>query len=530
MVRAILGDAPARPGAGERLWIATAQGLQRLDPDTGRFESWRHDPRRAGSLASDDVLALAHDRRGRLWVGTSAGLDRLDAPGQRFLHFRLDSAVAPDPKHNTVLALATDRRGRLWVGTSVALETWQIEGGASRRRRLATDAGADSGPVRAILQDDDGVLWFGTGNGLLRHDPVAGNVASYRHAPRDPHSVIDDDIDALYQDRSGTLWVGTHNNGTSRVDLGSGGFERVAGLGGADGGRDDDKVYAVDSSGDAELWIGTLGGGLQRLDRRTGQATVFRHDPADPRSLPSNLVRAVHVDPDGTVWAATEAGLARLDPGATRFTVRHFGDAEPLLDNLRQVRRDRAGALWLASDAGLHRYDPAADTVRTFRNDLRDAGSAGLGRTYAVVEDRTGTLWVGSDSGLARFDAAAGRFTHFRHDPARTDSLSHNRVTYVFEDRAGGLWIGSAGGLDRFEPPADGGGRFRRTKGADGRAIDPVGAILEDDAGRLWISTTAGITRYDPATGRGRHEGPRGGRVDGRGNIGGGPAPPGGPL
>ena len=501
-VRAIASN-PAKDAG--HVWIATADGLQRLDIKTGTFEVWHHDPGQTDSLASDDVNALAWDRQGRLWVGTSAGLDRLGPERRAFAHFLVDSSAQPDPKQNAVLSLRVDAGNTLWVGTSVGLEAWTTDQPTPARRHFGADAGLTPAPVKAILQDRAGVLWVGTWAGLLRWDAQSRRFVRYRHDARDPFSLIEDQIDSLLQDRGGTLWVGSHNTGTSRVDLNSGGFDRIAGLGGEQSSRGDDKVYAITADRERNLWLGTLGGGLLRLDRSSAQVTSYRHDPANPQSLPNDLVRAVYIDAHDQVWAGTDNGLAHLDPITQRMWVRHFADIDPALDAVRQIRGSRSGDLWISTDGGLLRYTPGTDSVRTFRHNPTDPDSLGQGRVYGMLEDRHGTLWIGTDTGLDRWDAGTGRFSHYRHDPADPESLSHNRVHHLFEDRAGRLWVGTAGGLNRVEARSDGKVRFHSLTQKAGLAADPIGAIEQDGAGRLWISTTAGISRFDPASGQFRN-------------------------
>jgi len=55
------------------------------------------------------------------------------------------------------------------------------------------------------------------------------------------------------------------------------------------------------------IWVGTYGGGLDRLDPGTGKFIHFRHDPADPRSISNDYIRAIcEVDPARCGSAHTE--------------------------------------------------------------------------------------------------------------------------------------------------------------------------------------------------------------------------------
>ena len=60
------------------LWLATADGLHRLDPATGTFQHYSHDPADPASLSSSKVRSTYEDREGTLWVCTLMGLDAFD--------------------------------------------------------------------------------------------------------------------------------------------------------------------------------------------------------------------------------------------------------------------------------------------------------------------------------------------------------------------------------------------------------------------------------------------------------------------
>lgn len=74
-------------GEDGTLWVATwSAGLNRFDRETGRFTHYRHDPTDPSSLSDDRVQAIARDQMGRLWVGTANGLNRFDDANNRFVH------------------------------------------------------------------------------------------------------------------------------------------------------------------------------------------------------------------------------------------------------------------------------------------------------------------------------------------------------------------------------------------------------------------------------------------------------------
>jgi len=65
--------------------------------------------------------------------------------------------------------------------------------------------------------------------------------------------------------------------------------------------------------------------GLARYDGVSFK--VWRHDPADPASLPGNVVQALHIDAADRIWVATEnGGLSMMDVDRRGF--RHYRQAQ----------------------------------------------------------------------------------------------------------------------------------------------------------------------------------------------------------
>jgi ligand-binding sensor domain-containing protein/signal transduction histidine kinase len=420
---------------------------------------------------------------------------------------------------------------------------------AARFDRISMVDGLPDDVVYAILQDRQGFMWFGTGNGLVRYDGYRFTV--YRSDPSDSTSLVNDTVRTLYLARNGDLWVGTAG-GLDRFDPASttffhalsghvilaiyesetgvlwvgtpGGLTYLdpadpapsaflrgsAGLGPSR--PSGDVINAIVPDPEGEIWLGTgagagTTGGLDRFDRSSGTFVHYLYDPGDPGSLSSGEVWAVSWDHKGVLWVATSGGLNRLDGSSGTFTRYRHEPADPFglaSDQVVRILEDSTGRLWVGTADGLDQFDSSQSRFIHYRHDQSDKKSLSGDIILALYEDRSGVLWVGTEAGISRLNRTASEFTIYQNRPNSSYRLSDDLVLAVCKDRNGELWVGTAeGGLNRLDREA-GNVTVYRHDPTDPASLssDGVTALYEDRAGDLWVGTDSRwLERFDRQTG-----------------------------
>jgi ligand-binding sensor domain-containing protein len=369
--------------AAGRVWFATrGLGVAEVDLASHRTTAFRaraHDPH---SLSDDSAFALAEDHAGRMWIGTSEGLDRIDPSTGRVDHFNAGLRGLDLGKGGiTVHTLTFDASGALWIGTDTSLVRFDPQSGVFTVLRHA-DGDADSlpdGRVNAVLEDTEGRLWVGTTAGLALLDRRTGKFVTFRHDPTNRASLPESNITALFQDRSGLLWVGTRTGGVARWNPRSWFFghhrfgeERA----------DSTTSFAVDHHG--TLWVGSFGAGVAAVDAATGSVTRYRRG-SGAMALRDDTIMAMVADDRDRIWLGTmSGGIERLDPA--RGEIVHFDqslkDPSSLpASGIMSLLRDPHGRIWVGTyGGGLARMDPDSGAVTRYPFNRTRAGSPVIAR------------------------------------------------------------------------------------------------------------------------------------------------------
>ena len=138
------------------------------------------------------INALAQSQDGYLWCGTRSGLFRFD--GVKFTRF--SARNTPAFFENDVIALVADDEGGLWIGTGVGGLVYYRQGVF---RRFSTQDGLPDDHILSLARARDGTLWVGTGNGVATYD-------GHRFT-RVLASAVRGHVTSLAGDRDGNMWI-----------------------------------------------------------------------------------------------------------------------------------------------------------------------------------------------------------------------------------------------------------------------------------------------------------------------------------
>jgi len=237
------------------------------------------------------------------------------------------------------------------------------------------------------------------------------------------------------------------------------------------------------------MWFAT-NRGLIRFD---GVRTlVFRHDPEDPHSLPSDRLWRLFEDRDGAIWVGTDRGLARFNADHESVERIPLDSANPesfANSHVIALGQDQAGKIWAGTVRdGAFRIDPNHRTSQRYQHVSATEGSLPYGRIENFALGPQGRLWVATGTGLVRFQEDTNNFERIFAADKRSEALTYGSMRQIYFDRNGRLWLGFSDGLAYCDPKQPELRWWRPKENGNPAIKGHVYGITEDHFGRLWIA------------------------------------------
>lgn len=365
--------------ADGRLWLAAGDGSLFCREPSG---AWQAISAQLGLQGGNRTLC--EDREGNLWRGGfGSGLARLRP--KAFTGYELPATE----QDRYTMSVTADAEGNVWALFN-AHSLGRVDARTQTLRFWQPPELPQS--FRSLFHDRAGSLWLGTGNGQLYRRRGDHFMFEFQ-VPQLP-----DYISAYFKDSKSNLWIGfTGDAGVGYMPQSDPKQWRVVeGLSFPD-------VRCIAEAADGAMWFGTHYGGAFRWQDGKWSRFMGRD------GLPSDYVRSLHADADGTIWLATIGGLCRWREGKfTAITTEHG-----LWHNsLSHITDDERGNLWFSSFGGVFRVsrqhlnefaDGQRDSIQCIgygRNDGLPALECPGGFQPAGTKTPDGRLWFPTVNGV----------------------------------------------------------------------------------------------------------------------------------
>lgn len=437
--------AMAWDGARRVLWAGTKNGLYRI-PESAAQEKKVRD-RLDPYLLGTHVSSLNLDAAGRVWMNDVErfAVSVLDLNSEELRQLDLPEGMDDGNINRGILA---DSQGRLWLaGNDDVLyqrdprtQEWLAITHEARYRWTPSNT-----TVNAMLEARNGVLWFGTEEGLLRVLP--GHDTQQLVAAWDSPRAIN-----RMRAQQGSILLATNGIGVVRYQASTRRFtDTIAAArlrsGAVQPGHLEDMVTDIETVGD-RLLLGTKSGARYWPE---GNAQSTEHGALPPDSKPSyKYVTRVGVDSRSTIWVLTYhhgLWLQEADERAPR-QVLFDGSARRNDERIATMAVHPTGGVVCGTSGGtLLRLNEHGNVIRSA---IADSSAWSTISALAVGSDDR--VWVGQD--LGRLQMLDADLKAMRAWDAMI-GLAGGQILAIEPTADGGAWVLSDGGISFIDARGD---------------------------------------------------------------------------
>jgi len=93
----------------------------------------------------------------------------------------------------------------MWIGTNGGLNRY--DGASFIQYSILSQPALSNSVVTALMQDEKGLIWIGTENGLNILDPATNTIRQFIHRNDNPASLPQGPISAIQKMKNGQTWL-----------------------------------------------------------------------------------------------------------------------------------------------------------------------------------------------------------------------------------------------------------------------------------------------------------------------------------
>jgi serine phosphatase RsbU (regulator of sigma subunit)/ligand-binding sensor domain-containing protein len=243
------------------------------------------------------------------------------------------------------------------------------------------------------------------------------------------------------------------------------------------------------------LWISTADG-LNRYDG--SNIKVFKNDPNDSTSIPTNDCYAIAEDSDGFIWVGVSNNIiAKYDPKNETFQSYHIETAGvATISVFFSALLDSKGNLWFGTtNHGIQKFNKSKNKFEQVHLDVSNK-NAQWGNIFNITKLKNGNLIVADyANGIKVYNEKLNLFLPYY---LKAD-FSPIQIEAIYEDLSGNIWFGGNLTLLKYSPnyyTTEDYDVFGPTKDDKGSYL--VSGIVQDIDGYIWAGTYShGFYRID---------------------------------
>lgn len=351
---------------------------------------------------------------------------------------------------------------------------------------ISTKDGLASPHVYSITQDDYGLIWMGTDEGLFRYD--GSTFTLFMHNAKEYKTSW---INCLHTGSDGRIWIGSEN-GLLFYNHQSGKVEKCTDPCDPEGRLSGGRVKSVIEDKNHILWVGKKDG-LIKYDYANGHMDFFQLSHF--KDGMTQEIASIYEDSEGTLWLGSFHGLYKFDSSnnSSKWFEARMDDSHEQWNNLvmKVVESpSNPDILYVATSSGLVCMNKEGHIIRQITTGNSNICDNDL-RSIEWYDEHH--LLAGTANGISVIDCRDFSIENYRSRNDENISLADDSVRDIFKDRSGMIWISTLKGVSKLNPSRKPISLYRFSDNGYNHKINDIAKYKDE----FWLGTTNGIIVCD---------------------------------
>ena len=376
--------------------------------------------------------------------------------------------------YNTVHDIAQEESGIIWFATKQGLNSYDSYN--IKRYYREDGQGIPSNFTTSLLITKNNRLFVGTDRGAIEYN---------RRLDRFEALLIDGNelpgVTTFCETTNGIILIGTHRGIYTYYPTQNKIIKFIS--------LQDENITSIAES-NANSFFVTTSSGVYILN--SDGVLLEYYNTTNSPGLSTNLINKVFIDKNKNYWIGTDnGGLYLFDNSNKSFSKVRLAETDQAETKVvRDIEEDSSGNIWICSELGVFILNPETNESINIQHSLEKSEySLNDNATYCVFRSKEDIMWIGTYFGGINYTNLSNFKGFFNIYPGDgKNELRGKAVNKIFKDSKGILWVATEdGGVCSFDTGKKEVINYYQHKGKNSLSSNNIHAICEDKNGNIWF-------------------------------------------
>lgn len=300
-----------------------------------------------------------------------------------------------------------------------------------------------------------------------------------KHSIGNRQSLINDQVNAIIEDQDGDLWFAT-NNGISLYYSKTNQWHSFLSTFDPENPNKNHTFISLCEVEPGIIWAGGYSSGIYQINKKSLSVDFFTPSLSDNLNIrPDKYIHSITKDSSGKIWSGGYYNLKEIDHSSK--SIRHF----PGLNGITAIVEKDSTQMWIGTATGLYLLEKATGNYTYVQIPVESY------YIYSLCQTPDGMLYIGTNNaGLLVYNPTQNTFKHYHKENC---ALISNNIYTLLSDGEENIFLSTEHGLSIFYPGEETFHNWTKEQGLQSDHFNAASGTLRKNGNCIFGSTDGAI-------------------------------------